>query len=294
MKPAIASSQLVSKLIPARSGRSKKGDNGIVLVVGGSRIYHGAPLLASLAAMRSGADLAYVAVPRSISTAIRSHSPSLIVLPLPDDRLTVGSANRLVSMLPKKVDAAAVGMGLSVARTEALTALVTELLGMNAGIVLDASSLVPEILPAVSGKNVVLTPHAGEFKRVFQEEAGRDEKERIENVKRLAQKHKVTVLLKGWVDVISDGNRVAINKTHNCAMTVGGTGDVLSGLLAGLLAKKMNAFDAAVAAAYINGAAGDISYRKVGLHMVPTDLVESIPLAMKRFDRIKVGSDRKG
>ena len=292
MKSLVATNSSVAKLVPARSGRSKKGDNGVVLVVGGSRIYHGAPLLASLAAMRSGADLAYVAVPRSISGAVRSYSASIIVLPLPDDRLTVGSVNKLKAMLPKKVDAAAIGMGMSIAKTDALTSLVGELKEMNAKILLDASALVPDVLPAVANREVVLTPHAGEFKRIFQQEVGDSEKERIENVKGLAAKHKVTVLLKGWIDVISDGNNVAINKTHSCAMTVGGTGDVLSGLVAGLLAKGMNSFDASVAGAYINGSAGDLAYRKLGLHILPTDVIDEIPAVMKRFDSIK--NNRKG
>ncbi|MGH9934344.1 MAG: NAD(P)H-hydrate dehydratase [Nitrososphaerales archaeon] len=287
MKTLIADSKLVAKLMPARSSRSKKGDNGIVLVVGGSRIYHGAPLLASLAAMRSGADLAYVAVPKSISVAVRSHSPSIIVLPLPDDRLTAGSVNKLKAMLPKKVDAAAIGMGMSVAKSSALTNLIGELNAMNAKILLDASALIPDALSSVSKRQAVLTPHAGEFKRVFQQDPGKSETERLKNVKELAAKHNVTVLLKGWIDVISDGDKVAVNKTHNCAMTVGGTGDVLSGLVAGLLAKGMNPFDASVAGAYINGAAGDRAYRRIGLHMMPTDIVDEIPAVMKIFDSIK-------
>ena len=287
MKTIIASSASIAKLIPARSSRSKKGDNGIVLVVGGSRVYHGAPLLASLAAMRSGADLAYVAVPKSISVAVRSYSPSIIVLPLPDDRLTVGSVNKLKAMLPKKVDAAAIGMGLSIAKNEALKSLIGELNEMNAKILLDASALIPDVLSSVSKRQAVLTPHAGEFKRVFQQDAGKSEPERLKNVKELAAKHNVTVLLKGWIDVISDGNKVAVNKTHNCAMTVGGTGDVLSGLVAGLLAKGMNSFDASIAGAYINGAAGDRAYRRVGLHLLPTDIIDEIPAVMKNFDSIK-------
>jgi len=287
MKTLVASSNTVAKLIPSRSSRSKKGDNGIVLVVGGSRVYHGAPLLASLAAMRSGADLAYVAVPKSISVAVRSYSPSIIVLPLPDDRLTVGSVNKLKAMLPKKVDAAAIGMGLSIAKNDALKNLIGELNEMNAKILLDASALIPDVLSSVSKRQVVLTPHAGEFKRVFQQDVGKSETERLKNVKELAAKHTVTVLLKGWIDVISDGNKLAVNKTHNCAMTVGGTGDVLSGLVAGLLAKGMNTFDASVAGAYINGAAGDRAYRRIGLHMMPTDIIDEIPAAMKNFDSIK-------
>lgn len=287
MKHIVTSSSLVAKLIPARSSQSKKGDNGIVLVVGGSKIYHGAPLLASLAAMRSGADLAYVAVPKSISVAIRSYSPSIIVLPLPDDKLTVGSVNKLKAMLPKNVGAAAIGMGMSIAKIDALINLIGQLNEMNAKVLLDASTLVPDILPSVSTRQVVLTPHAGEFKRVFSNDVGKSENERIENVKKFAAKYKVTVLLKGWIDVISDGNKVAVNRTHNSAMTVGGTGDVLSGLVAGLMAKGMSPFDASLAGAYINGSAGDLAYRKLGLHIMPTDVVDEMPNVMKKFDRVK-------
>jgi NAD(P)H-hydrate epimerase len=286
MKNIVASSKLVAGLIPPRSKRSKKGDNGVVLVVGGSRIYHGAPLIASLAAMRSGVDLVYVAVPKSIAGPVRSYSPSLIVLPLPDDRLTPGSVNRLISMLPKKVDAAAIGMGMSLAKTEALTNLIAGLNGMNAKLVLDASALIPDVIPAVTGRHAVLTPHAGEFRRVSRQELGESEEDRIKTVKGFAAKHSLTILLKAWTDIISDGRRVALNRTHSCAMTVGGTGDALSGLVAGLLAKRMSPLDAAVAGAYINGAAGELAYRKYGLHIMPTDVVENIPAVMKKFDRI--------
>lgn len=287
MKVLTASSKLVAGLIPPRSNQSKKGDNGIVLVVGGSRIYHGAPLLASLAAMRSGSDLVYVAVPKSITNPIRSHTPGLIVLPLPDDRLTVGSVNKLKSMLPKKVHAAAIGMGLKVAKAEALKNLILELVDMNSKILLDAGALIPDILSVVSKRQVVLTPHAGEFERLFGHNLGKSEKERIENVKKAASKHDVTILFKGWTDIISDGKKVAVNKTHNSAMTVGGTGDVLSGLTAGLLAKGMSLFDASLAGAYINGASGDRAYKRLGLHIMPTDVVDEIPSVMKKFDSIK-------
>jgi NAD(P)H-hydrate epimerase len=102
----------------------------------------------------------------------------------------------------------------------------------------------------------------------------------------MARKHDITVLLKGPTDVVSDGNKTGVNKTHNCAMTVGGTGDVLSGLTAGLMT-KMKSFDAALLGAYINGVAGNIALRRVGLHMVATDIIDSIPVAMKPFDKIR-------
>lgn len=283
----------VRQLIPARSSRAKKGDNGVVLIVGGSKIYHGAPLLAALAAYRSGADLVYVAVPESIAPSLRAYNPSIIVLPLPDARLTKGSVNRLKGMLPKRVDSAAIGMGLSIAKVDALKDLIMYLVepnssnrGSNSSIVLDASALIQDVLQVVKGRRVVVTPHAGEFKRLFGYDAGASEQERVMNVMKEAKQYNITVLLKGWVDVISNGFKVAINRIHTCAMTVGGTGDILSGLLAGLLAKGMEPFDAAVSSAYINGSAGINAYNRLGLHIMPTDMVDEIAYVMKRYDKI--------
>jgi len=121
-----ASSKLVKDLIVRRLASSRKGDNGVVLVVGGSRIYHGAPLLASMAALRSGTDLVYTAVPKSNIISVRSFSPNIIALPLHDDKLSVGSANRIAAMIPKKPDTAAIGMGMSIAKPEAIVAKTTQ------------------------------------------------------------------------------------------------------------------------------------------------------------------------
>lgn len=271
--------------MPPRRSNSKKGDNGTVLVAGGSRFYHGAPVLTSMASLRSGSDLVYTAVPRSIITPVRSFSPNIIALPLPDDKLTVGSAARLVAMMPKHADTAAIGMGMSIARTEAIITLVRKLKEAGTKLVLDASALIPEILPEISGSDTVVTPHAGEFRRLFQEDPGKSEKERVAKVTALAKQHRITVLLKGPTDVVSDGKQTGINRTHNCAMTVGGTGDILAGVTAGLLA-RISPFDAALLAVHINGLAGNLAFRNVGLHMVATDLLEALPAAMKQYDRI--------
>ena len=276
---------LAKKLTPPRKATAKKGDSGTVLVVGGSHFYHGAPVFTSMAALRSGSDLVYTAVPRSIKTEVRSFSPALIVLPLPDDKLTVGSANRLAAMMPKKADSAAIGMGMTIAKPEALTALVRNLKEKGIKLLLDASALVPDILQEIKDTNTIVTPHAGEYRRLFGEDAGRTEKERIANVQKVAKKYGITILLKGPTDVVSDGRRTGINRTHNCAMTVGGTGDVLSGVAAGLLC-KMEPFEASLLAVYFNGLAGNLSFNRVGLHMTSTDLLEDLPQAMKRFDEI--------
>lgn len=265
---------------------SRKGDNGTVLIVGGNRIYHGAPILASLSVLRSGADLVYTAVPRSNIIPVRSSSPNIIVLPLADDKLTVGSANRLVAMLPKKPDAAAIGMGLTLAKKEALLTLIKGLQSIGTKLVLDASALIPSILTQIDNTETIVTPHSGEFKRIFGKVVGDTKDERISNVHKTAKLHGITILLKGWIDIVSSSERVAVNTTHNSGMTVGGTGDVLSGLVSGLLS-KYSPFEAAVLGVFINGSAGNLALKKLGLHLVATDLISNIPDAMKPFDLVK-------
>jgi NAD(P)H-hydrate epimerase len=198
----------------------------------------------------------------------------------------MGSAGRLVAMMPKKCDSAAIGMGMSVAKPEALITLVRKLKQLGTRLVLDASALVPQVLPEISGTDSIVTPHAGEYKRLFGADPGKDDKERIDNVRNTALAHSVTILLKGPVDIISNGKETGINKTHNSAMTVGGTGDVLSGITAALLAKKMKSFEAALLAVYLNGLSGNLAYRKLGLHITATDVVDNIAYAMKPFDKV--------
>jgi ADP-dependent NAD(P)H-hydrate dehydratase len=278
--------ELVKEIMVPRLLSSKKGDNGIVLVVGGNRFYHGAPILSSMAALRSGTDIVYTAVPRSNIVAVRSFSPNIIAFPMSDDKLTTGSANRLLAMIPKKPHAAAIGMGMTVARQEALHSLINNLKSDGTRLLLDASSLIPTVLKEICGTDTIITPHAGEYKRIFGQNAGTDEKERISNVYKYAKEYAITILLKGQSDIISDGDRVAINKIHNCAMTVGGTGDILSGLTAGILT-KMKPYEASILGVYFNGVAGNLAYDKVGLHMVATDLLDRLPNAMKSFDSIQ-------
>ena len=284
----MVSSKLVKDLVVPRQPSSKKGDNGTVLVAGGSRIYHGAPLLASMAAIRSGTDLVYTAVPRSIIVPVRAFSPNIIALPLPDDKLTVGSANRIVAMTPKKPDTAAIGMGMSIAKPEAIVALIRQLKSGGTKLLLDASALIPEVLQEISGTNTIVTPHPGEYKRIFGEDAGITEKERISNIDKLSKKYGIIIILKGSTNLVScaDGSgRVAVIKRSTPAMTVGGTGDVLSGLAAGLLT-KLKPFEASILGVYYNGLAASLAYKRVGLHMVATDLIEDLPNAMKTFDKI--------
>jgi ADP-dependent NAD(P)H-hydrate dehydratase len=284
------SSKLVKDLAVPRIASSKKGDNGIVLVVGGSTIYHGAPLLASMAALRSGADLVYTAIPRSNIVPVRSASANIIALPLPDGKLTVGSANKILATTPKKPDTAAIGMGMSIAKPEALLALIRGLKSDGIKLLLDASALIPEVLQEISGTGTIVTPHPGEYKRIFGEDAGVSEEERISNMDRLSKKYGIIIILKGSTNLVSsyadEDGHIAVIKRSTSAMTVGGTGDVLSGLTAGLLT-KLKPFDASILGLYFNGLAASLAYKRVGLHLVATDLIDELPNAMKPFDKIK-------
>lgn len=277
---------IVKKFIPARKATSRKGDNGIVLVVGGSYIYHGAPILSSIAALKCGTDLVYTSVPKINVTPTRAISPNLIVIPLVDQKLTLGAVNKLIGALPRNLHSATIGMGLAIQEKNALLHFVKSLLDRDVRLSLDASALIPEVLSLLANKNVVVTPHAGEFKRLFGEPPSNSKNERIQLVEKKAKEFGITVLLKGATDVISDGSTTYLNEKKTPAMTVGGTGDVLSGLVAGLLSVNRNSLESAAAATFINGLAGKSAQKKLGLHMTSMDLLGEIPSVMKPFDRI--------
>ena len=278
---------IVKKYIPPRNLNSRKGDNGKVLVVGGSYMYHGAPILSSLAALRTGADLVYTAVPKVNAQASRAISPDLIVIPLADSKLTRGSVNKLLGQIPVGIDSAAIGMGLAVENIEALKLLIKSLIERDVRLSLDASALRKEILPIIKGKNVVITPHSGEFERIFGEEIPSNKKTRFSTLERLAKKNSITILLKGQDDIITDGVMTLINSKKTPAMTVGGTGDVLSGIVASMLSRNRNVLESTASAAFLNGQAGKIIQKQFGTHMIASDLIDVLPLVAKTFDKIK-------
>jgi NAD(P)H-hydrate epimerase len=276
-------SAFVSKVLPPRRKDAHKRMNGTVCVIGGSRLYHGAPFLCGMGAMRSGVDLVYIAVPRVIAPSVRALSPDFIVIPLPDSKLTRGNVSRLLSWV-KGIDTFAVGPGLGAQNVEEVAHCLSELKGQGKGLVVDADALTPRSLEVIRKSNTVVTPHAGEFERLFGTSLPKDLDGRISTVSEQAKKAGIVVLLKGPTDVISDGERVGLNEVHSPAMTVGGTGDVLTGVTAGLVAKGIPLLDAACAAAFINGSAGAEAARELGMHITASDVADGIANAMKKFD----------
>jgi NAD(P)H-hydrate epimerase len=135
----------------------------------------------------------------------------------------------------------------------------------------------------LDGKIGVVTPHAMEFKAISGLILPADYESRAELVKVFAKRIGMTVLLKGRIDVVSNGETVKLNRTGNAAMSVGGTGDVLAGLVVGLMSKGVDPFDAARISAFTNGFAGDLAFAKLGFSLLATDVIDEISVVLKRF-----------
>jgi NAD(P)H-hydrate epimerase len=272
----------VTLAVKPRIAEAHKGMFGRLLVVGGSNTFSGAPALASLAALRTGVDIATVAAPEKTAQAISSMSPALITLKLKGKHL---SPNNLPAFKEELESASAVvlgpGLGLHSETKDAVQEIVELLEEKGTPLLLDADGL-----KAFAGFKrklacpLVLTPHAREYEILTGNKLPKGMEEKAEDVQRTARKLGATILLKGPVDIVSDGTEVKFNFTGNAGMTVGGTGDVLSGVVGGLLAMGTDPFCAAVAGAFINGAAGDFVAVEKGYHMLPTDLLEWIPHVM--------------
>lgn len=261
------------QMLAPRASESHKGDNGRILVIGGGA-YVGAPALTALAALRAGADIVTVAAPSSVSDIIASFSPNLIISPLTSDILVPDDVPIISELIPKH-DVVVIGMGLG--KSEPTARAIGAIVPLCKKVVIDADALGVLEFPL---HGAIITPHAGEFESLSKLSLPMDWKKRAEMVKKFAKENNVVVLLKGKIDIISDGERVKANKTGNAGMTVGGTGDVLAGIVGALYATN-DAFDAAVAGAFINGRAGDFAFEEYGFGLLATDVIDNIPKAMK-------------
>jgi hydroxyethylthiazole kinase-like uncharacterized protein yjeF len=262
-----------------RPSKSHKGDFGRLLVIGGSETFSGAPALVALTALRSGVDLTYVAAPAKTAYAISSMSPNLITIKLDGEHFNLGN----ISALRRYIEIANAvvlgpGLGLHPETREFVRAIVEVVEGAGKPLLLDADGL-KAFAEFKRSMNVplVLTPHAGEYAMLADEKLPENFNERVAVVQRTAAELAAVILLKGAVDIISDGKRFKLNFTGNAGMTVGGTGDVLSGVVGAFLAQQVDPFETAVAGAFVNGAAGDFVFEQKGYHMVSMDLLEWIP-----------------
>jgi ADP-dependent NAD(P)H-hydrate dehydratase len=271
--------------LPPRAPDSHKGDFGRVLLVAGSRGMSGAAVLCGTAALRGGAGLVRVAVAADILPIVAGGNPCYMTAPLPCDdqgRLAAG-ADAEVLRLAADVVAAGPGLGQS----PAVAAVVRALLGRFAGpLVLDADALnvLAGQTEALRGRAVppVLTPHPGEFARLLGRKVSADPDERRDLATRFAADHGVILVLKGHGTVVTDGRRVYVNTTGNPGMATGGSGDVLTGLIAALLGQRLDPFAAAQLGVHVHGRAGDLARDELGeVSLIATDLIAYLPRALR-------------
>lgn len=249
-----------------RDPSGHKGSHGKILIIGGGP-YSGAPALTAMAAYSAGVDLVTIAAPESVSKIVASFSPNLIVKPLKGNVIDLRHIDYIKELI-KKNDVVVAGMG-----TEDKGDFAEELLKYTKKVVLDAGALTSRI-PENEEIDCILTPHKAEFERIFGIEA-KGENEVI----KAAKKSNSTILLKSPEDIISDGKRIKVNRTGNPGMTVGGTGDVLAGIVGAFLCKN-NGFWSSCAASFINGRAGDLCLEKMGYNFTATDIINRIPEAI--------------
>lgn len=254
-----------------RKNDAHKGNSGRVLVIGGGA-YYGAPVLSAMAALRTGADIVTVAVPENVADAVASFSPNLIVVPLSGKRLGPDSIPELKILIDSH-DVTVIGPGLG--RDSQTLEAVEKLLPLCKRAVVDADALYGLRLPVKNEGKFILTPHSAEFSRLCSEEVPSSLDRKKDIVSRFAREKDVTVILKGNIDIISDGQAVRFNRSGNAGMTVGGTGDVLTGITGALLAVN-GAMEAASCAVFINGAAGDIAFEEKGFGLLATDIIGRI------------------
>lgn len=253
-----------------RDPGSHKGENGKVAVIGGSRFIHGAPIFAALAAEAAGVDLVYLFVPRVHEEAAKSASLNFQVHPFKGDELGSDDVDPILRQLAS-MDSAVIGPGLG-RDAASLSALARIVIGSPCPLVLDASALQPDTLRWISGKSAILTPHLGELERMGINASAIGER---------AKESGVTFLLKGQTDRVAGPDGTVHEITGgNAGLTVGGTGDALAGLAAGLLALRLPPPDAAIRASTIIKRAGDLLAESQGHAYTTRDVIELIPLVL--------------
>lgn len=259
-----------------------KGDYGRILLLCGSRGYTGAAALAAMGALRSGAGLVFLGVPESIYQIEAVKLTEAVVFPLPDEdgMLSQRAAATVAKLLPG-MDAVMVGPGLGISEgTYAVLRTVLELFDGPVVVDADGINLLKAHKDIVRGRTgqTILTPHTGEFLRL----GGRVDLERTAAAQMLSRELNAIVLLKGHRTVITDGSRTYINTTGNPGMAVGGSGDVLAGIIAAFLGQGIDPLDAAACGAWVHGAAGDICADEIGQYgLLPTDMLDVLPRLLK-------------
>lgn len=282
MEYRILDHKTLLRLLPDRPAWGHKGNFGKILLLCGSRGFTGAAYLSAMGALRSGAGLTFLGVPESIYAieAVKLNEPVVFPLPDADGKLSSDAIPEVLSRLPN-MDAILIGPGLG--QSEGTLAVVKAVLeNAQCPVVLDADGI--NVIAAhkdiLRGRTypTILTPHDGEFARLGGVIGGN----RMESARQLARELGVIMLLKGHRTCITDGFTDYLNHTGNPGMAVGGSGDVLAGIIVSLLGQQIPPLEAAAVGAWLHGAAGDLCAQELGQYgMLPTDMLKALPRLLK-------------
>jgi NAD(P)H-hydrate epimerase len=276
--------------LPRRSPAGHKGTYGKVLVVAGSRGMSGAAIMCGRAALRGGAGVVQVASPADAQPVVAAAYPAYTTLPIrqhADGGFGDGTAEELIE-LARGADVLAVGPGLG--REPGTVSFVRTLLAgdLEKPLVLDADGLYalsPFAEEFRRSAPFVLTPHPGEFARLTGRPAPQGDGERRNQTVGFARRFGCVLLLKGAGTLVSDGARLYRNTSGNPGMATGGSGDVLTGVIAALVGQGLSAFEAAVLGAWVHGRAGDLAAAELGMTaLTATDLLDYLPAAFRELE----------
>ena len=259
---------------------------GTALIIGGSSQFHGAPVLASLAALRTGAGYVKTFVPKVVVDPARRLSPNIIVAALGIEHI------RFNSEIKKEIErsnAVAVGMGIGRSRSATTSSrrIIDSSIENEKTIVVDADALMAlgDVRFSAHNGSIIATPHDGEFRMVSGKKPSTDLLARIKDAASLAAKKGIVVVLKGHNTIVTDGERTRVCRPRSAALATMGSGDVLSGIICGYAAQGASPFQAACAGVYLHATIGDRLAKKMGMHIIAADIVDAIPLAIKEFDK---------
>ena len=279
----------IKLLIPSRNSFQNKGDFGHVLAIGGSYGMAGAVCMTAQSALKTGAGLVTAAVPSCIASVAAVKLTECMVLPAQDETgvFSIASAQEIVNF-SRKCNAVAFGMGAR--KTSGTTRILEDLLVSYEGtLVVDADGLnvLSENMSLLDNKrkcNLILTPHPGEMSRLQNCSVQEVQADRVQIAREFAKKYNLVLTLKGENTVITDGEEVYINPTGNVGMATGGSGDVLSGIIASFAAQGLNTLNAAVCGCFMHGLSGDIAVKdKTEYCLTACDLIEYLPKTFKEI-----------
>ena len=295
MQPHDVPVETVTQLprLAPRAADSNKGDFGRVLIVAGSRGMTGAAVLCGRAALRGGAGLVRVAVPHEIVPIVAGYEPCYMTVPLAQDCAGRLDHAALAEIFEQEQTQTVLAIGPGLGQSPALARIMPELVGKaTRPLVLDADGLNAFTGQAgklhTAGVPLIVTPHPGEFGRLVGLGTRAVLARRDELAVRFAREHRAIVVLKGHATIVTDGRRLYHNTTGNPGMATGGTGDVLAGLTAALLAQGLETFAAAQLAVYLHGLSGDLAGLEVGeTSLLATDLLQFLPRAFQVHARYR-------